>query len=164
MADDKLILVVDDEARMVRFVRMNLELEGYQVSDAGSGMEALEKVRDELPDLVVLDVMMPQMDGFETLEHIREISNVPVIMLTVKGDEEDRIRGLELGPTITSPPFSPRELVSRIRAVLRRAEMPTPAAPRCASTTGWRSTRTRRSSPTASVSLRLTEYLYCTTW
>jgi two-component system KDP operon response regulator KdpE len=123
--DEKLILVVDDEPRMVRFVRLNLELEGYQVAEAGDGMEALEKVRDELPDLVLLDVMMPEMDGFETLKRLREISTVPVIMLTVKGDEEDRIRGLELGADdYVTKPFSPRELASRIRAVLRRAEMP----------------------------------------
>jgi two-component system KDP operon response regulator KdpE len=126
---DKLILVVDDESRIVRFVQMNLELEGYQVAQAGTGMEALEKVRDELPDMVLLDVMMPEMDGFETLERLREISTVPVIMLTVKGDEEDRIRGLELGADdYVTKPFSPRELASRIRAVLRRAEMPTPVA------------------------------------
>ncbi len=113
--EEKLILVVDDEARMVRFVRMNLELEGYQVSEAGTGIEALEKVRDDLPDLVLLDVMMPEMDGFETLERLREISTVPVIMLTVKGDEEDRIRGLELGADdYVTKPFSPRELASRI--------------------------------------------------
>jgi two-component system KDP operon response regulator KdpE len=127
--EDKLILVVDDEPRMVRFVRMNLELEGYQVAQAGNGIEALEKVRDELPDLVLLDVMMPDMDGFETLERLREISTVPVIMLTVKGDEEDRIRGLELGADdYVTKPFSPRELASRIHAVLRRAEMPSPVA------------------------------------
>ena len=127
--EEKLILVVDDEPRMVRFVRMNLELEGYQVAEASSGIEALDKVRDELPDLVVLDVMMPEMDGFETLARLREISTVPVIMLTVKGDEEDRIRGLELGADdYVTKPFSPRELASRIRAVLRRADMPSPVA------------------------------------
>jgi two-component system KDP operon response regulator KdpE len=127
--EEKVILIVDDEPRMVRFVRMNLELEGYQVAQAGSGLEALEKVRDELPDLVLLDVMMPEMDGFETLARLREISTVPVIMLTVKGDEEDRIRGLELGADdYVTKPFSPRELASRIRAVLRRAEMPSPVA------------------------------------
>jgi two-component system, OmpR family, KDP operon response regulator KdpE len=126
---DKLILVVDDEPRMVRFVRMNLELEGYRVAEAGKGIEALEKVRDDLPDLVLLDVMMPEMDGFETLQRLREISTVPVIMLTVKGDEADRIRGLELGADdYVTKPFSPRELASRIKAVLRRAEMPTPVA------------------------------------
>ena len=125
----KLILVVDDEVRMIRFVRMNLELEGFAVTEANNGLQALEKVRDELPDLVLLDVMMPEMDGFETLKRIREVSNVPVIMLTVKGDEEDRIRGLELGADdYVTKPFSPRELASRIRAVLRRAEMPSPVA------------------------------------
>jgi two-component system KDP operon response regulator KdpE len=127
--EDKLILAVDDEPRMIRFVRMNLELEGFQVTEATSGLEALEKVRDELPDLVLLDVMMPEMDGYETLERLREISTVPVIMLTVKGEEEDRIRGLELGADdYVTKPFSPRELASRIRAVLRRAEMPSPIA------------------------------------
>ena len=126
---ENLVLVVDDESRMIRFVRMNLELEGFQVAEASNGLEALEKVRDDLPDLVVLDVMMPEMDGFETLERLREISTVPVIMLTVKGDEEDRIRGLELGADdYVTKPFSPRELASRIRAVLRRAEMPSPVA------------------------------------
>lgn len=125
--EDKLILVVDDEQRMVKFVRMNLELEGYQVSEAYSGLEALEKVRDDLPDLVVLDVMMSGMDGFETLKCIREISTVPVIMLTVKGDENDRIMGLELGADdYVTKPFSPRELASRIKAVLRRTQMTAP--------------------------------------
>jgi len=122
---DKLILVVDDEAKMIRFVRMNLELEGFRVTEAGNGLEALNHVRDDLPDLVLLDVMMPEMDGFETLEHLREISNVPVIMLTVRGEEDDRIRGLELGADdYVTKPFSPRELISRIRAVLRRVEKP----------------------------------------
>lgn len=125
--DDQLILVVDDEPRMVKFVRMNLELEGYQVSEASSGLEALEKVRDELPDLIVLDVMMPEMDGFETLKRIREISTVPVIILTVKRDEDDRIMGLELGADdYITKPFSPRELASRIKAVLRRTQMAAP--------------------------------------
>lgn len=117
----KLILVVDDEPRMVKFIRMNLELEGYRVIEANDGLEALEKVREELPDLVVLDVMMPKMDGLETLRAIREFSEVPVIMLTVRAEEEDRIRGLELGADdYLGKPFSPRELASRIKAVLRR--------------------------------------------
>jgi len=75
-----LILVVDDEPRMTRFIRMNLELEGYHVIEAHDGIEALDKVRTELPDLVILDVMMPELDGFETLRMLREISSVPVIM------------------------------------------------------------------------------------
>jgi two-component system KDP operon response regulator KdpE len=119
----KRILVVDDEARMRRFVQMNLDLEGFEVSEAEDGLTAIEKVRNEVFDLVVLDVMMPALDGFETLEHIRELSSVPVIMLTVKADEEDRIRGLDLGADdYVTKPFSPRELSSRIRAVLRRVE------------------------------------------
>ena len=123
----KRILVVDDEPRMRRFVHMNLDLEGYEVIEADNGLSALVKVRDGEPDLVVLDVMMPDLDGFETLARIREVSAVPVIMLTVKADEEDRIRGLDLGADdYVTKPFSPRELSSRIRAVLRRVE---PAKP-----------------------------------
>lgn len=123
----KLILAVDDNLKITRFIRMNLELEGYRVSEAASGMEALNKTREELPDLVLLDVMMPDMDGFETLQHIREISNVPVIMLTVKNEEEDKVRGLELGADdYVTKPFSARELSSRIKALLRRIEMPGP--------------------------------------
>jgi len=124
---DRLILVVDDEARMRRFVRMNLELEGYRVSEAADGLEALDKVREELPALVVLDVAMPRMDGFESLQYIRQISDVPVIMLTVKAEEEDRVHGLDLGADdYVTKPFSPRELASRIRAVLRRVESAVP--------------------------------------
>jgi two-component system KDP operon response regulator KdpE len=123
------ILVVDDEPRIVRFVRMNLELEGFRVSEANAGREAIEKVRDDLPDLVLLDVMLPDMDGFEVLKEIRSFSPVPVIMLTVKGEEEDRVRGLDLGADdYITKPFSPRELVSRIKAVLRRAEAAMPAS------------------------------------
>lgn len=117
------ILVVDDEPRMRRFVRMNLDLEGYEVLEAENGLVALEKIRDQMPDLVLLDVAMPQMDGFETLQQIRAVSSVPVIMLTVKSDEEDRVRGLDYGADdYVTKPFSPRELLSRIRAVLRRVE------------------------------------------
>lgn len=123
----RLILVVDDEPRMIRFIRMNLELEGYQVVEAKNGLQALEQVRQHLPDLVIMDVMMPEMDGFETLRMLREISTVPVILLTVRSEEEDRIRGLELGADdYITKPFSPRELNSRVNAVLRRAEWPAP--------------------------------------
>jgi two-component system KDP operon response regulator KdpE len=128
MEDAKLILVVDDESRMRRFMRMNLDLEGYRVIEAENGLEAANRAREDLPDLVLLDVMMPEMDGFEALRLIRETSNVPIIMLTVKGDEDDRVQGLELGADdYVTKPFSPRELSSRIKAVLRRSEMPTPA-------------------------------------
>ncbi|MCS6938230.1 MAG: response regulator transcription factor [Roseiflexaceae bacterium] len=125
---DKLILVVDDEPRMVNFMRMNLELEGCRVISASNGREALEKVRDEMPDVVLLDIMMPVMDGFETLRRLRQASSVPVLVLTAKDDEEDRIKGLELGADdYIGKPFSHRELVSRIRAVLRRYNTPPPA-------------------------------------
>ena len=119
----RLILVVDDEARMVRFIQLNLEHDGFQVISAHNGREALDQVRSKLPNLVLLDVMMPDLDGFEVLERIRNQSTVPVIMLTAKGEEDDRVRGLELGADdYITKPFSPRELVSRVRAVLRRTE------------------------------------------
>jgi len=128
MVDDsfrnRLILVVDDEERIVRFVRLNLEHDGFRVVEAYRGMQALDKVRTEMPDLVILDVMMPDMDGFDVLKTIRQASTVPVIMLTAKGEEDDRVRGLELGADdYVTKPFSPRELVSRVRAVLRRNEL-----------------------------------------
>lgn len=123
--DAKRILVVDDEPRMIGFIRMNLELEGYQVIEAHTGLEALEMVRTQLPDLILLDVMMPQLDGFETLRMLREFSSIPVIMLTAKGEEDDKVFGLELGADdYVTKPFGSRELSSRVRAVLRRAEMP----------------------------------------
>lgn len=125
MDQGKRILVVDDEPRMRRFIHMNLDLEGYQVLEASNGLEAVKRVREDLPDLVLLDVMMPEMDGFEALRSIRQISTVPVVMLTVKGDEDDKVRGLELGADdYVTKPFGPRELSSRIKAVLRRSEMP----------------------------------------
>jgi two-component system KDP operon response regulator KdpE len=117
------ILIVDDEERMVRFIRLNLEHDGYQVAEAYTGTQAIERLRDSLPDLVLLDVMLPDIDGFEVLQIIREISDVPVIMLTAKGEEDDRVRGLEFGADdYVTKPFSPRELVSRVKAVLRRTE------------------------------------------
>jgi len=118
-----LVLVVDNEPRIVRFVTMNLELEGFRVISAASGAEALQRVREDLPDLVLLDVMMPELDGFETLRLLREFSEVPVVMLTVRSDEEDIVHGLQLGADdYITKPFGIRELVSRIQAVLRRSE------------------------------------------
>lgn len=118
------ILVVDDEERMVRFIRLNLEQDGFRVSEAYSGTQALDKLRTSLPDLILLDIMMPDIDGFEVLKTLRTFSTVPVIMLTAKGEEDDRVRGLELGADdYITKPFSPRELVSRVRAVLRRTEI-----------------------------------------
>ncbi len=127
---NKIILVVDDEERMARFIRLNLEHDGFQVVEAYRGMQALQVFRDSLPDLVLLDVMLPDIDGFEVLGMLREISSVPVIMLTAKGEEDDRVKGLELGADdYITKPFSPRELVSRVRAVLRRVEPANSASP-----------------------------------
>lgn len=115
------ILVVDDEKRMVGFIRLNLEHDGFEVIEAFNGNQSIDRLRDSLPDLILLDIMMPDIDGFEVLRTIREVSAVPVIMLTAKGEENDKVRGLELGADdYVTKPFSPRELVSRIRAVLRR--------------------------------------------
>lgn len=118
------ILIVEDESRMARFIRLNLEHDGFQVFEAIRGREAVRKAREDFPDLILLDVMLPDIDGFEVLRRVREESDVPVIMLTAKGEEDDRVRGLELGADdYVTKPFSPRELVSRVRAVLRRSEM-----------------------------------------
>ena len=91
------ILVVDDEKGLVKLIRLNLEQDGFEVVEANNGAEAMEKLRVTLPDLVLLDVMMPDMDGFQVLKMIREIGNTPVIMLTAKGEESDIVSGLELG-------------------------------------------------------------------
>jgi len=118
----KLILVVDDEPRMIRFVQYNLELEGFRVIVAHNGLEAVEKVRTQLPDLVIMDVMMPEMDGFEALGLIREISDVPVIMLTVKNEDEDKHLAFSSGADdYLVKPFAFAELLARLRALLRRA-------------------------------------------
>jgi len=115
------ILIVDDEERMIRFIRLNLEHDGFIVAEAFNGKQALQRLRDSTPDLILLDVMMPDLDGFEVLEMIREITNVPVIMLTAKGEEEDRVHGLEKGADdYITKPFSTKILLARIRTVLRR--------------------------------------------
>lgn len=127
MPDDafknRMILVVDDEERMARFIRLNLEHDGFQVIEAYKGAQAIQKLRESMPDLILLDIMLPDLDGFEVLKMIRETSSIPIIMLTAKGEEEDRVKGLELGADdYITKPFSPRELVGRVKAVLRRTE------------------------------------------
>jgi DNA-binding response OmpR family regulator len=118
------ILVVDDEQRMARFIRLNLEHDGFRVTEAYDGTQAMDRLRTSMPDLILLDVMLPDFDGFEVLKMVRSTSPVPVIMVTAKSEEDERIRGLELGADdYVTKPFSPRELVSRVRAVLRRTEM-----------------------------------------
>jgi two-component system KDP operon response regulator KdpE len=125
MTEQRRIVVADDEPDLLYAVKLYLEDEGYTVFTAVNGYEALDLVKERLPDVVVLDVMMPELDGFETLKHIRETSTVPVIMLTAKGEEADKVRGLGLGADdYVTKPFSQRELLGRIQAVIRRAEMP----------------------------------------
>ena len=117
------ILVVDDEPEIVRLVRSYLEQDGYRVVTAYNGEEALYTARHERPDLVVLDVLMPKMDGLEFTRRGRREQDVPIIMLTARAEETDRIVGLELGADdYVTKPFSPREVVARVRAVLRRAQ------------------------------------------
>lgn len=117
------ILVVDDEARYLHLIKVNLEAAGYQVITASNGEEALELVSTRVPDMVVLDVMMPKLDGFTTCERIRQFSSVPIIMLTAKGEEQDRVKGLNVGADdYVVKPFSATELIARVKAVLRRAQ------------------------------------------
>lgn len=118
------MLLVDDDAELVSLLTEYLAREGFQVTAAGDGERGVAAVVAQTPDIVVLDVMLPLINGFDVLRRIRETSKVPVIMLTARGDEVDRVVGLELGADDYVPkPFSPRELVARIRAVLRRVRM-----------------------------------------
>jgi DNA-binding response OmpR family regulator len=117
------ILVVDDEPRITRLVRDYLENAGFAVSTARDGDEAVMRARTERPDLVVLDLGLPDLDGLDVTRALRGDSEVPIIMLTARDDEADRVVGLELGADdYVTKPFSPRELVARVRAVLRRHE------------------------------------------
>ncbi len=123
MTDSKTILVVDDEPRYVSLVEINLTTDGYQVRTASDGQQAVDSVAEDQPDLILLDIMMPVMDGFTACERIREFSSVPIIILTAKGEERDRVRGLDAGADdYIVKPFSAQELLARVRAVLRRAE------------------------------------------
>ena len=125
------ILIVDDDSELVALLAEYLEREGFAVLSAGDGELGARRALEESPDLVVLDVMLPGVNGFEALRRIRERAGVPVVMLSARGEEVDRVVGLELGADDYLPkPFSPRELAARIRAVLRRARAGTdPAAP-----------------------------------
>ena len=117
------ILVADDDREIVRTVRAYLEESGYEVTSAHDGKTALESFRNEKPDLVVLDIMMPEINGLDVAKALRRESEVPIIMLTARVDEADRLVGLELGADdYITKPFSPREVVARVRAVLRRTQ------------------------------------------
>ncbi len=117
------ILVVDDEPNIVELATMYLEREGYRVESAFDGAQALEKIQEHEPALVVLDLMLPEVDGFEVCRQTRVKSDVPIIMLTARDDDVDKIVGLELGADdYLTKPFNPRELVARVKAILRRAD------------------------------------------
>jgi len=118
----QLILVVDDEAKLVNVVKGYLEQAGYRVATAGNGREALFAARDHQPDLIILDMMMPEMDGLAFMREYAREGSAPIIALTARVDETDKILGLEMGADdYITKPFSPRELVARVRAVLRRS-------------------------------------------
>lgn len=117
------ILIVDDEPRYLRLMEANLNTEDYEVIKATNGQEAVEAVASHQPDLVLLDVMMPILDGFGACERIREFSSVPIIIVTARGEENARVRGLDLGADdYIVKPFSATELLARVRAVLRRVK------------------------------------------
>lgn len=122
MAGEK-ILVVDDEANIIDLARMYLERDGFRVFAASDGVQALQEINQQKPDLVVLDIMLPEIDGFEVCQKVRVESDVPIIMLTARDDDVDKIVGLELGADdYMTKPFNPRELVARVKAILRRLE------------------------------------------
>jgi len=118
------VLTADDDPQLLRLVTRNLELEGYEVIAARDGQEALQLIEARAPDLVLLDIMMPRMDGFTVCERVREFSNVPIIILTARGQDQDKIRGLDLGADdYLTKPFSVDELLARVRAVVRRSQL-----------------------------------------
>lgn len=123
MLKETKILIVDDDAPIRKFVKANLEARGYQVLMAGDGDEALKVIEAEMPDLILLDIMMPKMDGFQVCHAVREWSPTPIIMLTARDSEDDKVRCLDSGADdYLTKPFSLKELLSRVKAVLRRAQ------------------------------------------
>jgi two-component system alkaline phosphatase synthesis response regulator PhoP len=121
---NELILVVDDEPRIVKQARDYLEYNGFRVLEAGDGKTGLTLARQSRPDLIVLDLNLPQMDGLDVCRALRRESDVPIIMLTARADETDRLIGLEIGADdYVAKPFSPRELVARVKVVLRRTRI-----------------------------------------
>ena len=120
-AKKTMVLTADDDPQLLRLVARNLQLEGYDVLTASDGKQALEQIEAHQPDLVLLDVMMPKMDGFSVCQRVREFSTVPIIIVTARGQDQDKIRGLDLGADdYLTKPFSVDELLARVRAVLRR--------------------------------------------
>ena len=117
------ILAADDDPQLLRLITRNLQLEGYDVLAASDGQQALELIENNAPDLVLLDVMMPRMDGFTVCYRVREFSSVPIIIITARGQDQDKVRGLDLGADdYLTKPFSVDELLARVRAVIRRSQ------------------------------------------
>src|SRR5881227_4111876 len=117
------IVAADDDPQLLRLMMRNLQFEGYEVIPASNGQQALEEIEEQVPDLVLLDVMMPKMDGFTVCQRVREFSTVPIIIVTARGQDQDKVRGLDLGADdYLTKPFSVDELLARVRAVLRRAQ------------------------------------------
>jgi len=117
------ILAADDDPQLLRLITRNLQLEGYEVLAASDGQQALELIENNAPDLVLLDVMMPKMDGFTVCYRVREFSSVPIIIITARGQDQDKVRGLDLGADdYLTKPFSVDELLARVRAVIRRSQ------------------------------------------
>jgi DNA-binding response OmpR family regulator len=117
------ILTADDDPQILRLVTRNLELDGYEVIAVSDGQAALEQIEAHTPDLALLDIMMPRMDGFTVTQRVREFSSVPIMLLTARGQDQDKIRGLDLGADdYLTKPFSVEELLARVRAVLRRSQ------------------------------------------
>jgi DNA-binding response OmpR family regulator len=122
MSTEPLVLAVDDEAGILRLIKLELSTQGFRVITAGGGEEALRVAEEQRPDIALLDIVMPEMTGLEVMRRLRERSSIPVILLTAKGSESDKVRGLELGADdYLAKPFSPDELSARVRAVLRRS-------------------------------------------
>ncbi len=120
------IVAADDDPQLLRLMMRNLQFEGYEVIPASNGQQALEEIEGQVPDLVLLDVMMPRMDGFTVCQRVREFSTVPIIIVTARGQDQDKVRGLDLGADdYLTKPFSVDELLARVRAVLRRAQFTT---------------------------------------
>lgn len=123
-AKKPLILVADDDPQLLRLVTRNLQLEGYETLSASDGQQALDLIETRMPDVLLLDVMMPRLDGFSVTEHVRQYSTVPIIIVTARGQEQDKIHGLDLGADdYLTKPFSVEELLARVRAVLRRSQL-----------------------------------------
>ncbi|MHB8596838.1 MAG: response regulator transcription factor [Ktedonobacteraceae bacterium] len=124
------ILTADDDPQLLRLITRTLQLEGYEVLSASDGQQALSLIENNVPDAVLLDVMMPKMDGFTVCQRVREFSLVPIIIITARGQDQDKIRGLDLGADdYLTKPFSVDELLARVRAVLRRAQFSLQGAP-----------------------------------